>query len=101
MTIAVNGNGRFRISLAGVTAIASVAGAVIGAAMFIAGWIGGYRSLADKLEYSNQQIAELKASDSRFQEHLGAVSNKLIKLESDVGYIKDGVAALRLSTLPK
>lgn len=98
----------FRISLPALGAVSSILGVVI----FCGGWIFGYMTFKADLKSVNENVVALVKQTGDLQTRLNGMSqsitddrqsatNRLATLESDIKYISQGVAELKIAVVPK
>ena len=108
----LNGEGlrtsSFRISLPALGVISSMTGVVI----FCGGWIFGYMTFKADLRAVNEAVALLSVQNVAVRNRLDmttqslnddrqTLTNRLTGLETDVKYISQGVAELKIAVVPK
>lgn len=99
---------RLKISLPVLGAISSIMGVII----FCGGWIFGYMTFKADLRAVNQNIITLTDENRALQTRIntlsqsvvddrGVLGTRLTVLETDVKYITQGVAELKIAVVPK
>ena len=108
----LNGDGirtsSFKMSLPALGAVSSILGVII----FCGGWIFGYMTFKADMRAINLNVVSLSEQNNALQTRINTMSqsitddrqgltNRLTALETEVKYISQGVAELKIAIVPK
>ena len=93
----MQGRPSIRLSLPTLGAISSVLGVII----FLGGWVLGYMTFRSKMDTMTDTVASVKIDNAALRDSFNKLTNDFTEMKTDIKYISQGMAELRLAAIPK